>query len=69
MRNNDQLNQHTKNVQNETGNPAILNDVIDNGFEQYPEHNEKRTNNRPLSSIQEVARNNMDGKTWQNTEH
>ncbi|QKY70091.1 hypothetical protein [Lentibacillus sp. CBA3610] len=65
MRNDERFKKHAKNVQNETGNPAILNDVIDNGFEQYPGHNEKLTNNRPLSPTQEVAQNNIDGKTWQ----
>lgn len=64
MWNDERSKKHFKNVQNETDNPAILNDVISSEMEQYPGQNAER--NRPLSPVQEVIRNNTDGKTWQN---
>lgn len=64
MRNDERSRKHAINVQNETSNPAILNDVIDNRIDQGQAHNETPTNNRSRSSIQKVAQNNMDGKTW-----
>lgn len=58
---------HFKNVQNETDNPAILNDVIGADSERYTD--EKRTRNHSLHPIQEIiVRNNTDGKTWQNVD-
>lgn len=60
----DPSRRHVKNVQNETDNPAILNDVISSEMEQHPGQNAERTS--PLTPIQEVIRNNTDGKTWQN---
>jgi len=57
---------HSKNVQNETNNPAILNDIIESGLEQDPSHQEKLAKGSPLSPLQEIVRNNTDGKTWQN---
>lgn len=66
MWNEERDNRHAKNVQNETGNPAIVDDVIDSGLEHYPSHNEKLPKGSPLAPMQEIVRNNTDGKTWQN---
>ncbi|GAB3796612.1 hypothetical protein [Virgibacillus kimchii] len=57
---------HLRNVRKETDNPAILNDVIDSGMEQ--EQNESPGKGNPLSPLQEIVRNNTDGKTWQNVD-
>ncbi|MBP1971777.1 hypothetical protein J2Z83_003932 [Virgibacillus natechei] len=64
MGNNERNKKHFKNVQNETDNPAILKDVMSTDLEQYKD--EKRERNHSLHPIQEVARDNIDGKTWQN---
>lgn len=56
---------HSKNVQKETENPAILNDIIESGLEQSYS-NKDRAMGGPLHPLQEVVRNNTDGKTWQN---
>lgn len=63
---NDELHRkHMKNVQNETDNPAILEDIIESGLELSPQYGTK-PNNSPLNPLQEIVRNNTDGKTWQN---
>jgi hypothetical protein len=56
---------HRKNVQRETDNPAILNDIIEEKG-QYPSYNEEFGKDSPLGPLQEIVRNNTDGKTWQN---
>ncbi|MFA1820000.1 hypothetical protein ACDX78_07380 [Virgibacillus oceani] len=67
MWSNESNKRHMKNVQRETDNPAILNDVIGEK-EQYPSYNEEFAKDRPLGPLQEIVRNNTDGKTWQNVE-
>lgn len=64
MKNNERFRKHLKNVQKETNSSAVLNDVAGSEFEQYPGHNEKLTRESQLSPVKEVARNNVDGKTW-----
>lgn len=66
MWNDDHNKKHLSNVQRETDNPAILNDVIHSEMEQHPEQNEGTVKGSPLSPLQEIVRNNTDGKTWQN---
>lgn len=53
---------HLKNVKSETNNPAILNDIINNEFasEFDVDHS--------LSPIQDIVKNQTDGKTWQDEE-
>lgn len=66
MKNNKNYNRHYRNVQRETHNPVILNDVISSELEQYPGHNEKLMEDEQTAQVQEVARDNIDGKKWQN---
>jgi ornithine cyclodeaminase/alanine dehydrogenase-like protein (mu-crystallin family) len=67
MWNDENNKKHMRNVQRETDNPAILNDVISDE-EQYPASNQKLAEDSPLSALQEIVRNNTDGKTWQNVD-
>lgn len=50
----------------ETNNSAIINDVINNGLEQYPGQNEEFVQqNGTLSSFEEeIVRHTVDGKSW-----
>jgi len=66
MKNNKNYKKHYQNIQRETRNPAILNDVITSGLEQYPGQNEKIMGEKHFTQVQEVARDNIDGKKWQN---
>lgn len=66
MKNKNNYEKHYRNVLRETRNPAILNDVITNDIEQSPVHNEEMMDDHSLSQVQEVARDNIDGKKWQN---
>lgn len=66
MKNNKIVKKHYRNVRRETRNPAILNDVITNELEQYPGDNEEEMKGRAFTQVQEVARDNIDGKKWQN---
>ncbi|HLQ71154.1 MAG TPA: hypothetical protein VK142_05095 [Bacillota bacterium] len=65
MRKESDYKKHYRNVRRETNNPAILNDVVTNGVEQYPGHNEKMMGDKHFTQVQEVARDNIDGKKWQ----
>jgi len=54
-----------KDIQAETNSPAILNDVINNGLEQYPGQNEKLVQDGALSSFEEeIVKHTVDGKSW-----
>ncbi|QHS22001.1 hypothetical protein GWK91_03155 [Virgibacillus sp. MSP4-1] len=53
-----------ENVKAETDSSAVLNDVVDSEFEQYPGHHEKVTEDDSLTPYQEIVQNNTDGKTW-----
>jgi hypothetical protein len=63
---NEDRKKHLLNVQMETDNPAILDDVAGSEMEQYPGQNKEERKRSPLSPVQEIIRNNTDGKTWQN---
>ncbi|WP_077596864.1 hypothetical protein [Oceanobacillus kimchii] len=67
MRNEESYKKHMKNVQNETDNPAILEDIIESGMEPSPQYGAQQAQqkNSSLNPLQEVVRNNTDGKTWQ----
>ena len=56
MRSDERYKKHAKNVHRETNNPAILNDVIDNGLEQYPGH-EVGHEARPRVPAQAIMKN------------
>ncbi|WP_163972064.1 hypothetical protein [Oceanobacillus halotolerans] len=58
--------QQMDNVRQETDNPAVVNDVVNTEFEQYPGHNESLMEDYPLTPLQEAVRDNTDGKTWIN---
>ncbi|MDC3413483.1 hypothetical protein [Terrihalobacillus insolitus] len=61
----EQLRKQMNNVKQETDSSAVMNDVMDSEFEQFPGQNEKRTENNTLSPLEEeVVTNNTDGKTW-----
>ncbi|MFD1037850.1 hypothetical protein ACFQ3N_05445 [Virgibacillus byunsanensis] len=64
MKNQDQLKKQIKNILDETNSSAVLNDVMNNGFEQYPGQNERLTNTSQLSEQEQIVRRNTDGKTW-----
>ncbi|MFD1362481.1 hypothetical protein [Lentibacillus salinarum] len=64
MKDNKDYRKHVKNVQTETDNSIILNDVAGSEFEREQDHNERESQ---LTPVEEVARNNVDGKTWPHT--
>lgn len=61
-------NRHFQNVKKETSNPVILNDIVSQEIGQYPEHRKKQAENSKLTQTEEIARDNIDGKTWQSTD-
>ncbi|UCZ52282.1 hypothetical protein LGQ02_15740 [Bacillus shivajii] len=54
-----------RSIQSETMNSAILNDVVNNEFEQYPGQNEQLVESDSLSAFErEIVAHTVDGKTW-----
>ncbi|WP_163539694.1 hypothetical protein [Gracilibacillus sp. YIM 98692] len=53
-----------ENVREETNSSAVLNDVVDTEFEQYPGQNESIMEEDPLTPSQEILQDQVYGKTW-----
>ncbi|MFB4169140.1 hypothetical protein [Virgibacillus sp. JSM 102003] len=68
MKKRNQLVKQIKNVEEETDSPAVLNDVVDSEFEQFPGQNERQQEDSLLSPIEEAVQHNIDGKTWITTD-
>lgn len=60
---NNTFNQQIKNIQSETNNPTIVNDVVRNDLEQYT-GNEQSLNGSVSAIEEERVKNPVDGKTW-----
>lgn len=69
MKKRNQYNKQIKDIQEEIGSSAVLNDVVESEFEQYPGQNESQQKDSPLSPIEKAALQNTDGKTWINTDN
>lgn len=59
-----QLEQQIKNIQEETDSSAVINDVVNSEFEQYPGQNESLIKDSPLTPLEKAVQQNTDGKTW-----
>ncbi|MRG87156.1 hypothetical protein [Salinibacillus xinjiangensis] len=64
MKKKSKFEKQMENLKEETDNPAVLNDVVDTEFEQYPGHNESLVDDDRLTPFQEIVRDNSDGKKW-----
>ncbi|WP_416150773.1 hypothetical protein ACM26V_07345 [Salipaludibacillus sp. HK11] len=59
------FDQQLKNIQSETNNPAIFDDVVRNDLDQYSGGSQLYGNNGPLTRVEEESvKNHVDGKTW-----
>ncbi|GAB4073086.1 hypothetical protein GCM10028778_07100 [Barrientosiimonas marina] len=63
MKRNKHFRKHVKNIQKETKNTVILNDVAGS-----PPKKTKQENEELLTPAEKVATHNIDGKTWQDTD-
>ncbi|MBP1950736.1 hypothetical protein [Virgibacillus litoralis] len=68
MKKRNQFEKQIKNVEEETDSPAVLNDVVDSEFKQYPGQNENQKEDSLISPLEEAVQHNIDGKTWITTD-
>ncbi|WP_077623292.1 hypothetical protein [Sediminibacillus massiliensis] len=68
MKDENYLRKQMENVRQETESSAVLNDVIDSELEQHPGQNEEITKTSQITPEQEIVRDNVDGKTWLDTD-
>lgn len=60
---NNPFDQQMKNIQSETNNPAIFDDVVHSDLDQYSGRSNQDLNGT-FSTVDQNVKNPVDGKTW-----